>query len=87
MVINKKGYKVNEPLDNQIPIERPTKVKSILQLFFDEGLYSVSELMDELKVDQSFLTILTGIEEDFFITNRPKENKKFTVNELEFKIN
>lgn len=43
--------------------------------------------MEELKVDLSFLTIMTGIEEDFFITNRKKENKKFTVNELEFKIN
>lgn len=32
MLINKRGYKVNEHLDNQIPIERPTKVKSILQL-------------------------------------------------------
>lgn len=87
MIINKKGYKVKEPLDNQIPIERPTKVKSILQLLFDEGLYSVSDLMDELKVDQSFLTILTGIEEDYFTTNRQKENKKFTVNELGFKVN
>ncbi|WP_029265716.1 spr1629 family repressor/antitoxin [Virgibacillus alimentarius] len=88
IVINKKGYKVSEPLDNQIPIERPTKIKSILQLLFDEGLYSVSELINELKVDQSFLTILTGIEEEFFITNRQKENKVFTVNELQLnKVN
>lgn len=85
--INQKGYKVLEPLDKEIPINRPTKVKSILQLLFDKGLYTVSELMDELKVDQSFLTLLTGIENDFFERHRTNENKKFSVNELGFKTN
>lgn len=87
MLINKNGYKVMEPLDDQIPIVRPSKVKSILQLLFDEGLYSVSDLMDTLKVDLIFLTILTGISEDFFMRNHHKENKVFTVNELKFNVN
>ncbi|MDI2588065.1 ImmA/IrrE family metallo-endopeptidase [Psychrobacillus sp. NEAU-3TGS] len=85
--INQNGYKVVEPLDRDIPISRPTKVKSILQLLFDKGLYTVSEIMDEFKVDQSFLTLLTGIENDFFERHRQNENKKFSVKELGFKTN
>ncbi|WP_346014193.1 XRE family transcriptional regulator [Sporosarcina sp. E16_8] len=87
MSINKNGYKVNEPLDKEIPISRPTKVKSILQLLFDNGLYTVSELMDELKVDQSFLTSLTGIEIEFFEKHRQSENRTFSVIDLDIKAN
>lgn len=83
--INQNGYKTIEPLDNVIPISRPQKVKSILQLLFDKGLYTVSEIMDQLKVDQSFLTSLTGIENDFFERHQQNENKKFSVKELGFK--
>lgn len=87
MSINKKGYKITEPLDKEIPINRPTKVKSILQLLFDNGLYTVSEIMDELKVDLSFLTLLTGIEIEFFEKHQQNENRKFTVTDLHFKTN
>ncbi|WP_375200629.1 helix-turn-helix domain-containing protein [Bacillus sp. RS11] len=87
MSINKNGYKVIEPLDREIPINRPTKIKSILQLLFDNGLYTVSEIMDELKVDQIFLTLLTGIENEFFEKHRENENRTFSVKELGFKTN
>ncbi|MFD1851647.1 helix-turn-helix domain-containing protein [Oceanobacillus bengalensis] len=87
MVINKKGYKTSEPLDDRIKIDRPTKVKSILQLLFDRGFYTVSELMEELRVDLSFLSLLSGIEEEFFIKHRQREDKTFTVNELKIKTN
>lgn len=82
MSINKKGYKTVEPLDREIPISRPMKVKSILQLLFEKGIYSVSNLLDELKVDQPFLTILTGIEKEFFAQYRKKEERFFSVDDL-----
>jgi len=85
MSINKKGYRKVEPLDNEIPIIRPSKVKSILQLLFEKKLCSVSELMNELKVDQQFLINLTGIEEDFFEKYRNLEERSFSVTELDFK--
>lgn len=87
MSINKKGYKTLEPLDDEISISTPMKVKSILQLLFEKGIYSVSNLMDELKVDQEFLTYLTGIEKEFFDKFHQKERKVFTTNELVFKQN
>lgn len=87
MSINKKGYKTLEPLDDEIAISRPMKIKSILQLLFEKGIYSVSILLDDLKVDLEFLTILTGIEKEFFDIFLQKEQKVFTVNELAFKQN
>ncbi|MCP3763882.1 XRE family transcriptional regulator [Domibacillus sp. A3M-37] len=85
MSINKKGYKQIEPLDNEISVEKPMKIKSILQLLFEKGIYSVSDLMDDLKIDQSFLTVLTGIDEKFFQKHREQEEQKFTVSELGIK--
>lgn len=82
MLINKKGYRKSEPLDDVIPISKPSKVKSILQLLFDEGFYSVTKLMDELRVDRYFLTILTGIDEAFFEKNQQKEFPDFTVEKV-----
>lgn len=82
MSVNKRGYKKQEPLDDKIPIRRPMKLKSILQLLFEKGIYTVSTLMDELKVDQEFLTIVTGIEKEFFDQYRQKEQKVFTTSVL-----
>ena len=58
------------------------KIKSILQLLFEKGIYTVSNLMDELKVDQDFLTLLTGIEKEFFDQYRQNEQKVFTTSVL-----
>lgn len=82
MSINKKGYKTLEPLDNELAISRPSKINSILQLIFEKGIYSLSNLMDDLKVDQQFLTRLTGIEQEFFDRYHQKEQKVLTMSEL-----
>lgn len=85
MLINKKGYKTLEPLDDEIPVKNPTKIKSILQLIFDEKLYTVTGLLDVLKVDVTYLTQLTGINESFFINYQTKEERRFSVSELKVK--
>lgn len=82
MSINKKGYRKNEPLDSDIPIERPMKIRSILQLLFEKKIISLEHLTDELKVDISFLTIITGIEEDFFKKYANIEQQSFSINDL-----
>lgn len=85
MSINKKGYRIVEPLDNEIPIEKPMKVRSILQLLFERDIYSVSSLMEEMKTDQSFFSFLTGIEESFFNKHHEFENKQFTISDIGLK--
>lgn len=82
MSINKKGYRNLEPLDNEIPIERPMKIQSILQLLFEKGVYSVSGLLDDLKVDIGFLVMITGIEAVFFEKYQAAEIKTFTVSDI-----
>lgn len=84
MSINKYDYKKVEPLDDMIVIKRPSKVKSILQLLFEKNLLSVEELLNKLLVDLSFITHLTGIEEEFFIKYTNSE-KEFALADLELK--
>jgi Zn-dependent peptidase ImmA (M78 family)/DNA-binding XRE family transcriptional regulator len=82
MSINKKGYRKLEPLDNDIPIEHPMKIQSILQLLFEKGVYSVSSLMDDLKVDTGFLVMITGINEGFFEKYQGTEQRTFSVSDI-----
>lgn len=82
MSINKKGYRKIEPLDNDIPIEQPMKIQSILQLLFEKGEYSISSLTEELKVDISFLAMITGINEGFFEKYKGTEQRTFSVSDI-----
>lgn len=82
MSINKKGYRTIEPLDHEIPIERPMKIQSILQLLFEKGVFTVSGLMEELKVEIDFLSRITGIDSPFFERYKKQEQKSFTMNEI-----
>lgn len=79
---NKKDYKITESLDDKISISHPMKVKNILQLLFEKVIYTVTGLLEDLKVDQEFLTMLTSIEEQFFNTYRENEREIFTTSQL-----
>lgn len=85
--LNKQGYKIREPLDDEIKIMKPGKVKSILQLLFDRNYLSLGTLLDTLKVDVGFLSSLTGIEKEFFEKYHNDLAKEFTVSDLNLKIN
>lgn len=87
MLINKHGYKASEPLDDEIPVKNPTKIKSILQLLFEEKIYTVTGLLDDLKVDMKYLPLLTGIKETFFTAHQAQEIRRFSVSELKVKSN
>ncbi|KOY80269.1 XRE family transcriptional regulator [Lysinibacillus macroides] len=82
MSINKRGYRTEEPLDTSIPLERPMKIRSILQLLFDKKIISLGQLMEELKVDIRFLAIITGIEEAFFEKYSKEDFKSFSIDDL-----
>jgi hypothetical protein len=71
-----------EPLDSEIPTERPMKVQSIFQLLFEKGIYSVSGLLDDLKVDIPFLSLITGIEEAFFEKYQVAEQRTFSISDI-----
>ncbi|MBU5212478.1 helix-turn-helix domain-containing protein [Heyndrickxia oleronia] len=84
--INQKGYKIIEPLDDKIKVIKPGKVRSILQLLFDNNYLSLNNLLDTLMVDIEFLSRLLGIEIEFFKKYLQMSEKEFTISDLNFNI-
>ncbi|MEB6551491.1 XRE family transcriptional regulator [Heyndrickxia sporothermodurans] len=86
--LNQMGYKVQEPLDDQIKIMRPGKIRSILQLLFDKKYLSLSKLLDRLLVDIEFISNLVGIEVTFFKKYWNDTSREFSISDLNnFKVN
>lgn len=63
--LNRKDYKKNEPLDEDIAIIRPGKVRSLLDLIFKNHLFSLNDILNDYSIDRSFLESLFGIENKF----------------------
>ncbi|MGJ7922794.1 helix-turn-helix domain-containing protein [Neobacillus sp. LXY-4] len=82
MSINKNGYRKEEPLDAVLPIEKPMKVRSILQLILEKKIIDLQQLTEELKVDIIFLASITGIEEEFFAKYLDNNQRSFSINDL-----
>ncbi|WP_058307344.1 spr1629 family repressor/antitoxin [Gracilibacillus massiliensis] len=65
--LHRKGYLEREPLDESLAIQRPQKVKSIIDLVTKKGIVDIREMMEkDWMVETSFFHRLTGIELDFF---------------------
>ncbi|PGT20758.1 spr1629 family repressor/antitoxin [Bacillus cereus] len=84
--LNRQGYKIREPLDDEIKVMKPGKVKSILQLLFDKNYLSLGTLLDMLMVDIEFLSTLLGIEAAFFEKYQIELSKEFTISDLNLKV-
>lgn len=82
MSINKNGYRKEEPLDAILPIEKPMKVRSILQLILEKKIINLEQLTEELKVDIKFIASITGIEEEFFVKYLDNNQQSFSINDL-----
>lgn len=65
-VIAKKGYKKSEPLDEIIPIKKPGKIASILDMILKSNQLTVGELMDNQRVSTKFLVEHLDLEKNFF---------------------
>jgi Zn-dependent peptidase ImmA (M78 family) len=65
--LHRKGYLKKEPLDEIIPIQRPQKVKSIIDLVVREKLIEIRNMIEnDWMSDTRFFYQITGIDEDFF---------------------
>lgn len=62
--LNRMKYKVIEPLDEDIPIVRPGKVRALLNLIFKNKLLLLDDFLDNYSIDSTFLESLLGIDED-----------------------
>lgn len=82
MSINKNGYRKEEPLDTILTIEKPMKVRSILQLILEKKIIDLEQLTEELKVDIKFVASITGIEDEFFAKYLENNQQRFSINDL-----
>lgn len=87
IMLNRLKYKEIEPLDKALPLPRPGKLRSILQLLFENEYFSLDWLLDSLGVDVEYLMNLTGIDSEFFKQYQKRQARKFSINDLNFKVN
>ncbi|KIY22875.1 helix-turn-helix domain-containing protein [Mesobacillus subterraneus] len=65
--LHRKDYLKKEPLDEIIPLQKPMKVKSIIDLVSKKGLIDIRHMIEnDWKVDLSFFHRMTGIDPNFF---------------------
>lgn len=65
--LHRKSYLKLEPLDNEISVQKPMKMKSIIDLVIKKNIINLRKMLDnDWKADIDFFYKLTGIEFSFF---------------------
>lgn len=75
--LNRKDYKKNEPLDEDIAIIRPGKVRSLLDLIFKNHLFSLNDILNDYYINRSFLEALFGIENKFLSKYSEESSREY----------
>lgn len=75
--LNRKDYKKNEPLDEDIAIIRPGKIRSLLDLVFKNHLFSLDDILNTHHIDRPFLESLFGFENAFLSKYSESENREY----------
>lgn len=78
--LNRKGYRKNEPFDEDIAIIRPGKIRSLLDLIFKNKLFPLNEVLNEYYIDRSFLEKLFGLENNFLHQYAEDFNREYFSN-------
>lgn len=78
--MHRRGYLEKEPFDREIPLQKPMRIKTIIDLLSNKGLMDIRYMIEEdWKVETSFFHHMTGINTDFFnkyMTNKPQTSIK-----------
>ncbi|HFI0500316.1 TPA: XRE family transcriptional regulator [Streptococcus suis] len=64
--ISKKGYKFVEPLDLEIPLKKPSKIRSILDVILSNNLLTLSDIERNQRVSKNFISQLFSFNVKFF---------------------
>lgn len=75
--VNRKGYKKNEPLDEDIAVIRPGKIRSLLDLVFKNQLLSLDTILNNYHIDCSFLELLLGLDHNFLNKYSKEATRKY----------
>ncbi|MBP1905349.1 Zn-dependent peptidase ImmA (M78 family) [Paenibacillus turicensis] len=78
--LHRKGYLEREPLDAELTIQKPMKIKTLIDFAITKGILTIPQMTDtDWKVDIPFFYQLTGIPAEFF--------EKYVTKKLDFEIN
>ncbi|WP_195958043.1 XRE family transcriptional regulator [Enterococcus gallinarum] len=69
-----KDYRLEEPLDREIVLKRPGKIRSIFNLVLTNRLTDLQSIENNFRVNRSLLEGMFSIEPDFFIPFAREEN-------------
>ncbi|WP_155965051.1 spr1629 family repressor/antitoxin [Streptococcus ruminantium] len=64
--VSKKDYKIVEPLDLDIPLKKPSKIRSILDIILSHNILTVSDIERSQKVSRHFISQLFAFDSQFF---------------------
>jgi Zn-dependent peptidase ImmA (M78 family)/DNA-binding XRE family transcriptional regulator len=71
--ISYRKWRTREPLDNEIPFERPRLLRQALDLVINAGKKVAGEIADEMRLSVRLLAAFCGVPCDFFVANRTLE--------------
>lgn len=71
---SKKGYKIMEPLDDQLVPVRPGKIRALITLLFNQQVLTLRDLSRHLHVRPTFIAQLFALEPDFFTKYQPQHS-------------
>jgi Zn-dependent peptidase ImmA (M78 family)/transcriptional regulator with XRE-family HTH domain len=81
--LHRKHYLEKEPLDNYIPIQKPLKIKTIINFLETKNIIDVNKLLEEeWKVDLQFFEKLTGIDSEF-VAQFNKHSNDFSISSID----
>ncbi|CAI8944085.1 HTH-type transcriptional regulator / antitoxin HigA [Brevibacillus sp. IT-7CA2] len=84
--MHRKDYLKLEPLDKIIPLQKPTKIKTIIDLVSKKGLVDIRQMIEnDWKVELSFFHRMTGIDPNFF-NNYLTKTLDFGVTDISMRI-
>lgn len=75
--LNRKNYRKNEPLDEDIAIVKPGKIRSLLDLILKNQLFSLNDILNDYYINRSFLESLFGLENNFLSKYHEEYNREY----------
>lgn len=75
---NKLGYRLNEPLDNKLPIHVPGKIRALIYHALQKNRFFLIDWLEEYSVEIEYFEKLFGIHDDFLRQYQAKEKTRLT---------
>jgi Zn-dependent peptidase ImmA (M78 family) len=81
MNYSRRGWRLREPLDDELPVESPTLLARAIEFMFSERLQNREQFFQEAALDIKDISRLAGLSPDVFTPEEPVVNRRV----LEFK--